>query len=82
VADDEHAAELAERALFLLPDHALDRRRASAAIFLRPMQAGPTGIGLLLLPGLRDLENVGALEHGATERGLSKFFLILLRRVG
>ena len=82
VADDEHAAELAERALFLLPDHALDRRRAAPAIFLRPVQAGPAGIGLLLLPGLCDLEDVGALELGAAERGFAQFLLILLRRVG
>src|SRR3954468_11380099 len=49
MADDEHAAQLAERALLLLPDHPLDRRSAAAAIFLRPMQAGPAGIGLFLL---------------------------------
>src|SRR5689334_4175170 len=77
VADDEHAGELAERTLLLLPDHALDRRRAAAAVLLGPVQAGPAGIGLLLLPGFGDFENVGALEHGAAERGLSKFFLIL-----
>ena len=82
VADDEHAGELAERALFLLPDHALDRRRSAAAIFLRPVQAGPAGIGLLLLPGFCDLENVGVLERGTAERGFAKLFLVLLRRVG
>src|ERR1700693_6003722 len=35
VADDEHSAELAERALFLLPDHALDRGRTAPTVFLR-----------------------------------------------
>ena len=64
-ADLERLRQLAVDALFLLPDHLLDRGRAAAAIFLRPVQAGPAGIGLLLLPGLRDLENVGALQHGA-----------------
>src|SRR5712675_2810104 len=81
VADDEHRAELAERALFLLPDHALDRRRAAAAIFLRPVQAGPAGIGLLLLPGLGDLQNIGVLERRAAKRGFAQLFLILLRRI-
>src|SRR5439155_21749486 len=81
VADDEHAAKLADRALFLLPDHALDRRRAAAAIFPGPVQAGPAGIGLLLLPGLCDLQNIGALERGPAERGFAKLFLVLLRRV-
>ena len=81
VADDEHAAELAESALFLLPDHALDRRRAAAAIFLRPVQAGPAGIGLFLLPGFRDFEDVGALELGAAERGFAQILLILLGRI-
>src|SRR5262249_44084958 len=39
VADDEHRAEFAERTFLLLPDHALDRRGAAAAILLRPLQA-------------------------------------------
>ena len=82
VADDEHRAQLAEGALLLLPDHALDRRRAAAAIFLRPVQAGPAGIGFLLLPGLCDFEDVGVLERRAAERGFAQLLLILLRRIG
>ena len=82
VTDDEHARELAERALFLLPDHALDRGRAASAIFLRPVQAGPARLGLLLLPGLCHFQDVGALERAAAERGFFQFILILLGRVG
>src|SRR5216684_1229132 len=82
VADDEHSAELAEGALFLLPDHALDRRRTAPAIFLRPMQAGPAGIGFLFLPGFCHFEDVGALELDTAERSLPQLVLILLRRVG
>src|SRR5207244_13171310 len=66
----------------LLPDHALDRACAAAAIFLRPVQAGPAGIGFLVLPGFCDLEQVGALDHGAAERGLAQVFLILPGRIG
>src|SRR5665213_3625135 len=62
VADDEHRAELAEGALLLLPDHALDRGSAAAAIFLWPVQTGPTGIRLFLLPRLCDLKGVNVLE--------------------
>src|SRR6516225_9747568 len=78
MTDDEHGAELAEGALLLLPDHALDRRGAAAAIFPGPMQAGPAGVGLSLLPRLCDLENVGAGELGAAERGFAQLLLILL----
>src|SRR5713226_7572924 len=46
------------------------------------MQAGPAGIGLLLLPGFCDFEDVGALELGSAERGFAQLLLILLRRVG
>src|SRR5206468_3941300 len=81
VADDEHARELAERALLLLPAHALDRRGAPAAIVLRPVQARPAGIGLFLLPGLCDLENIGVPELGAAERGFAQFFFVLLGRI-
>ena len=49
-----------ERAFLLLPDHPLDRAGAPTAIFLRPVQAGPAGIGLLLLPGFRHIEDVSA----------------------
>src|SRR5262249_40907176 len=82
VADDEHRAELAAHAFFLLPDHALGRGRAAAAIVLRPVEAGPAGIGLLLLPGLCDLENVSVLELRAAERGFAQLLLILLWRIG
>src|SRR5579864_2139986 len=81
VADDEHRTELAEGAFLLLPDHALNRRRAATAIILWPVQAGPARIGLLLLPGLRDLQHVGALEPGAAERGFAQLLFILLRRI-
>src|SRR5215472_3596779 len=81
VADDEQPRELAERALLLLPDHALDRGGATATIFLWPMQAGPAGFRLLFLPGPGDIEDVGALEPDAAERGLAQLFLILLRRI-
>ena len=67
VADNEHSAELAEGALLLLPNHALDRARAATAVFLRPVQAGPAGFRLLLLPGFCHFEDVGALELGAAE---------------
>src|SRR5262245_44235924 len=80
VADDEDAGEIAERPLFLLPDHALDRRRAAAAIFLWPVQAGPAGVGLFLLPGLCGLEQV-ALNHRAAERGFSQVLFILFGRI-
>ena len=82
VADDEHRRELAERAFLLLPDHALDRRSAAAAIFLWPVQAGPPRFGLCLLPGLGDLENVDAFKARAAERGFAQLVLILLRRIG
>src|SRR5215218_2178064 len=52
LADLERLRQLAVHAFFLLPDHLFDRRGAAAAIFLRPMQAGPAALGLLLLPGL------------------------------
>src|SRR5258707_10706396 len=58
LADLEGLRQLAVNALFLLPDHLLDRRGAAAAIFPRPMQAGPAAFGLLLLPGFSDLDDV------------------------
>jgi len=45
------------------------------------MQAGPARLGLLLLPGFGDLEDVSALELGTAERGFAELLLILLRRV-
>src|SRR3954452_9267086 len=44
LADLERLRQLAIDALFLLPDHALDRASAAAAIFLRPVQTGPAGL--------------------------------------
>src|SRR6185437_4003703 len=81
VADDEHRAELAVRAFFLLPDHALDRRSAAAAIVLRPVQTRPPRLRLRLLPGLCDLKDVGALELGAAERRFAQLLLILPGRI-
>src|SRR5262245_30796285 len=69
LADLERLRQLAVDALFLLPDHALDRRRATSAIFLRPVQAGPAGIRLLLLPGLADLDHVMLGQTNAAKRG-------------
>src|SRR5262245_52293781 len=46
------------------------------------MQAGPAGIGLLLLPGLGDLEDIDVLQRRAAKRGGAQLRLILLRRVG
>ena len=82
LADLERLRQLAVDALFLLPDHLLDRRGAAAAIFLWPMQAGPAAFGLLLLPGLADLDDVVVLQPDAAERGLRQLRLQLLRRVG
>src|SRR5204862_4277577 len=82
LADLERLRQLAVDAFFLLPDHLLDRRGAAAAIFLRPMQTGPAAFGLLLLPGLADIDDFFLLEPDAAERGFGKLRLILLRRVG
>src|SRR6478752_6838541 len=69
LADLERLRQLAVDALFLLPDHLLDRGGAAAAIFLRPMQAGPAAFGLLLLPGLADVDDLFLLQLDAPERG-------------
>src|SRR5213596_2215339 len=82
MADDEHRAEFSEGALLLLPDHALDRACAAPAIILRPVQAGPAGFRLLLLPGFCHFEDIGAPELRAAERSLFQLLLILPRRVG
>src|SRR3954452_2332358 len=82
LADLEGLRQLAVDAFFLLPDHPLDRRRAAAAIFLGPVQAGPAGLRLLLLPGLADLDDVFLSEPDAAERGLRQLGLILLWRIG
>src|SRR6202000_2383863 len=68
LADLERLRQLAEHTLFLLPDHLLDRGGAGAAIFLGPVQAGPAAFGLLLLPGLADLDHVVMLQPDAAER--------------
>ena len=69
LADLERLRQLAVDALFLLPDHLLDRGGAAAAIFLRPVQAGPAAFGLLLLPGLADIDDLFLLQPDAAERG-------------
>src|SRR4051812_24942928 len=70
LTDLERLRQLAVDALFLLPDHLLDRRGAAAAIFLRPMQTGPAALRLLLLPGLADLDHVMFRQPDPAERGL------------
>jgi hypothetical protein len=69
LADLERLRQLAVDALFLLPDHLLDRAGAAAAIFLRPVQAGPAALGLLLLPGLADIDDIFLLQPDPPERG-------------
>src|SRR6476661_8978530 len=81
-ADLERLRQFAVDAFLLLPDHALDRGGAAAAIFLRPVQAGPAAVGLLLLPGLADIDDLFLLQPDAAERGLRQLRLILLGRVG
>src|SRR5664279_765010 len=81
LADLERLRQLAVDAFFLLPDHALDRGGAAAAIFLRPVQAGPTAFGFLLLPGLADIDDLFFLQPDTAERGIRQFGLVLLPRV-
>src|SRR4029453_18121767 len=69
LADLERLRQLAVDALFLLPDHLLNRGGAATAIFLRPVQAGPAAFGLLLLPGLADVDDLFLLQPDAAERG-------------
>ncbi len=80
--DQEHAGELAVDALFLLPDHPLDRRGAAAAILLRPVQTGPAGIGFLALPGLRGRDDVTVIELDAPDRRPRQLGLQLFRSIG
>src|SRR3954469_23358179 len=68
LADLERLRQLAVDTLFLLPDHLLDRGGAAAAIFLWPVQAGPAAFGLLLLPGLADIDDLFLLQPDAAER--------------
>src|ERR1041384_1891831 len=82
LADLERLRQLAVDALFLLPDHLLDRGGAPAAISLRPVQAGPAALGLLLLPGLADVDDLLVLQPDPAERGSGKLGLVFLRRVG
>src|SRR4051812_46137080 len=82
LADLERLRQLAVNALFLLPDHLLDRGGAAAAILLRPVQAGPAAFGLLLLPSLADVDDLFLLESDTAERGFRKLRLIFFRRVG
>src|SRR5436305_4461587 len=74
--------QFAEDAFLLLPNHALDRRSATPAIFLWPVQAGPTALRLLILPRLSDFHHVVVLQADAAERGFRKLRLELFRRVG
>src|SRR5262249_39927363 len=80
-ADLEGARELEIDALLLLPDYALDSRGAAAAIFPRPVQAGPAALGLLLLPGLGDLDDVVLPQSDPAKRRLEKFRLEFLGRI-
>src|ERR1700694_5648518 len=68
LADLERLRQLAVNAFFLLPDHTLDRGGAAPAIFLRPVQTGPAGFGLLFLPGLADVDDFFFLQPDAAER--------------
>src|SRR5438045_3609889 len=74
--------QFAEDAFFLLPNHALDRRCAAAAIFLWPVQAGPSPLRFLLLPGLADLDHVALRQADTAERRFRKLRFEFLRRVG
>src|SRR4029077_13394729 len=78
----ERAAEFEIDPLLLLPDHALDRRGAATAIFLRPVQAHPAALRLLPLPRLGHLDDVVLLQFDTAKRSLQEFCLELLRRVG
>src|SRR5207245_9469277 len=69
LADLKRLRQLAVDALLLLPDHLLDRGGAAAAIFLRPVQAGPADFSLFLLPGLADIHDLFLLQPDAAERG-------------
>src|SRR6185503_11951070 len=82
LADLERLRQLAVDALFLLPDHLLDRRRATATIFLRPVQTGPIALELLLLPGLADIDDVVARKPDTAERGFRQLGMQFLRRIG
>src|SRR6478736_6035375 len=67
LADLERLRQLAVNPFFLLPDHALDRGRATPAIFLRPVQTGPAGFGFLFLPGLADIDDFLFLQPDPAE---------------
>ena len=72
LADLEDALRRFELALFLAPDHLLDRARAAAAEFLGPAQARPTRVELALLPQFRFADVVEPFEFGgASERSSS-----------
>src|SRR5439155_26309546 len=81
-ADLERLRQLAVDALFLLPVHLFDRRRAARAIFLWPKKAGPAAFGFLLLPGFADIDHVVLGKTDAAERGFREFFLKFPWRVG
>ena len=53
LTNDKGPAQLAVNALLLAPDHTFNGGRASAAVFLGPLNAGPAGIGFGFLPFFR-----------------------------
>src|ERR1700716_2689075 len=69
LADLERLRQLAVNTFFLLPYHALDRRGPAPAVCFRPVQAGPAGFGLLLLPSLADIHDFPFLQPDPAERG-------------
>ncbi len=69
-------------ALLLPPDHPLDRGGAPAAVVLGPVQAGPAGVGLLLLPGLGRRHRIDPGDGKIAEAGGFEIGLQLARRVG
>src|SRR6202158_5244739 len=69
LANLERLRQSAVYTFFLLPDHTLNRRGAAPAIFPLPVHTGPAGFGLLLLPGLADVDDFFFVQPDAAERG-------------
>ena len=82
MTNDEGAGQGAIGSLFLVPDHALDGAGTASAIFLRPVQTGPSGVILLLLPSLGLLHGVKTAQLNPTETGLFEVGQQVLRGVG
>ena len=82
VTDDERAGQGSVWPLFLVPDHALNRARTATAIFLGPVQAGPTGVIFLLLPSLGLLHWVKTAQLDPAEPGLFEMGQQVLGGVG